>query len=114
MASARKETHLPWTHTRIHRMRQNLRRERRNALAFQHSLQMQPRSRIAVHNTSSWGYDGFSMEPLPAPRVPGNTEAERMDNAVRKMFSVSKEDLLKEEKKWKRARERKKQAKKSA
>ena len=37
-----------------------------------------------------------------------------MDNAVRKMFSVSKEDLLKEEKKWKRARERKKQAKKSA
>ena len=54
------------------------------------------------------------MKPLPAPSVPGNTEAERMDNAIRKMFSVSKEDLLKEEAKWKRARERKKRAKKPA
>lgn len=26
------------------------------------------------------------MKPLPAPEVPGKTEAERMDNAVRKMF----------------------------
>jgi hypothetical protein len=47
------------------------------------------------------------MKPLPAPPVPGNTEAERMDNAVRKMFSVSKEDLLKAEVKWKRERQRK-------
>lgn len=59
-------------------------------------------------------YDGSSMKPLPAPNVPGNTEAERMDNAVRKMFSVSKEDLLKAEAKWKRERERKKQPKKLA
>ena len=29
------------------------------------------------------------MKPLPAPNVPGNTEAERFDNAVRKMFSVA-------------------------
>lgn len=28
--------------------------------------------------------------PLPAPHVPGNTEAERMDHAVRMMFSVPK------------------------
>jgi hypothetical protein len=42
------------------------------------------------------------MKPSPAPHVPGNTEAERMDNAVRKMFSVSKDDILKEEAKWKR------------
>ena len=35
------------------------------------------------------------MKPLPAPNVPGNTEAERFDNAVRKIFSVSKEELLK-------------------
>jgi hypothetical protein len=35
------------------------------------------------------------MKPAPAPNVPGNTEAERFDNAVRKMFSVSKEELLK-------------------
>jgi hypothetical protein len=54
------------------------------------------------------------MKPAPAPNVPGNTEAERFDNAVRKMFSVSKEELLKREAKWKRARERKKLTKKSA
>ena len=30
------------------------------------------------------------MKPSPAPNVPGNTEAERFDNAVRKMFTVSK------------------------
>ncbi len=52
------------------------------------------------------------MKPLPSPNVPGNTEAERMDNAIRKMFSVSKEDLLKEETKWSRLRARKKRAKK--
>ena len=52
------------------------------------------------------------MKPLPAPHVPGNTEAERFDNAVRKMFSVSKEELLKLEAKWKRARARKKRTKK--
>jgi hypothetical protein len=52
------------------------------------------------------------MKPQPPPNVPGNTEAERMDNAVRKMFSVSKEEILKEEAKWKRNRESKKRAKK--
>lgn len=46
------------------------------------------------------------MKPKPAPYVPGNTEAERMDNAVRKMFSVSKEDYLKEEARRLRARKR--------
>lgn len=53
------------------------------------------------------------MKPLPAPEVPGNTEAERFDHAVRKMFTVSKEDVLKEEAKQKRARARKKRAKKA-
>ena len=43
------------------------------------------------------------MKPLSAPSVPGNTEAERFDNAVRKMFTVSKDALLKEEAKQKRA-----------
>jgi hypothetical protein len=52
------------------------------------------------------------MKPLPAPNVPGSTEAERMDNALRKILTVSKEDLVKEEEKWKRARARKKRAKK--
>ncbi len=53
------------------------------------------------------------MKPAPAPHVPGNTEAERMDNAVRKMFTVSKEDVLKEEAKWKRAQARRKRTKKT-
>jgi hypothetical protein len=37
------------------------------------------------------------MKPLPPPPVPGHTEAERFDNAVRRMFSISKEDVLREE-----------------
>jgi hypothetical protein len=53
------------------------------------------------------------MKPSPAPNVPGDTEAERMDNAVRKMFTVSKDELLKEEAKQKKGRDRKKQAKKT-
>ena len=47
-------------------------------------------------------------KPLPAPDVPGNTEFERFDNAVRKILTVSKEEFLKEEAKWKRERARKK------
>jgi hypothetical protein len=43
------------------------------------------------------------MKPQLAPHVPGNTEAERMSNAVRKMFSVPKEAILKAEAKWKQA-----------
>jgi hypothetical protein len=54
------------------------------------------------------------MKPLPPPNVPGNTEAERFDNAVRKMFTVSKEDVLKAEKKWKHDRVKKKRAEKTA
>ncbi len=54
------------------------------------------------------------MKPLPPPHVPGNTDAERFDNAVRKLFTVSKEALLKEEAKWKRSRTRKRRAKKPA
>jgi hypothetical protein len=53
------------------------------------------------------------MKPLPAPDVPGNSEAERMDAAVRKMFSVSKEAVLKQEAKEKRERENKRAAKKT-
>jgi hypothetical protein len=44
------------------------------------------------------------MKPLPPPEVPGDTEAERMDNAVRKMFTVSKDAVLKQEAKEKRQR----------
>ena len=53
-------------------------------------------------------------KPLPALEAPGNTEAERFDYAVRKILTVSKAELLKREAKWKKARARKRQAKKSA
>ena len=43
----------------------------------------------------------------PAPDVPGNTDAERFDNAVRKVLTVSKADLLKAEDQWKKARAKK-------
>jgi len=50
------------------------------------------------------------MKPAPAPNVPGDTEAERFSNAVTRMFSVSKDELLKRETKWKRTQTRKKRA----
>lgn len=52
------------------------------------------------------------MKTLPAPNVPGNTEAERMSNALRAVLNVSKADLLKAEAKWNLARAKKKRAKK--
>jgi hypothetical protein len=55
-----------------------------------------------------------SRKPLPPVEVPGNTPWERLDSAVRAMFSVSKEDVLKQEAKEARARARKKRAKKRA
>ena len=51
------------------------------------------------------------MKPLPAPNVPGKTEFERFDNAVRQILTVSKEDLLKMEEKERRKKERKKDRK---
>jgi hypothetical protein len=45
------------------------------------------------------------MKPRPPPNVPGNTEAERMSNAVPKMFSVSNGELVKQEAKWKQITE---------
>jgi hypothetical protein len=54
------------------------------------------------------------MKPSPPPNVPGDTDAERFDNAVRKVFSVSKEAYLKEEARLKKLRERKKRVKNPA
>jgi hypothetical protein len=45
------------------------------------------------------------MKPLPAPPVPGKTEFERFDNAVRQVLTVSKEELLKREESEKKANE---------
>ena len=55
--------------------------------------------------------NGALVKPAPPPNVPGSTEAERFNNAVRKMFSVSKVDVLKAEAKEKRARDKKRGAK---
>jgi len=52
------------------------------------------------------------MKPLPAPSVPGDSDAARMDAAVRKMFSVSKDDFLREESKYQKVQPRKRRAKK--
>jgi hypothetical protein len=54
------------------------------------------------------------MKPLPAPEVPGKTEFERFDNAMRKILSVSKEDLLRREAQEKRRKERKRVGAKNA
>jgi len=51
------------------------------------------------------------MKPLPAPNVPGKSEFERFDNAVRQVLTVSKEDLLKMEAEEKSKRERKSKSK---
>lgn len=52
------------------------------------------------------------MKPSSAPHVPGNTEAERFDNAVRTVLTVSKASLMKAEAKWKKAQAKRKAAKK--
>jgi hypothetical protein len=46
------------------------------------------------------------MKPLPAPNVPGKTEFERFDNAVRQVLTVSKEELLKREQREQNKKER--------
>ena len=40
------------------------------------------------------------MNIRPAPAVPGKTESERMDNAVRAMFQVPKEEMQRREAEW--------------
>jgi len=47
------------------------------------------------------------MNPLPAPQVPGSTDYERFDNAVRMVFSVPKDVIVKAEAKLKKQREKK-------
>ena len=47
------------------------------------------------------------MKPAPAPVVAGNTPWQRLDSAVRQVFTVSKEDVLKSEKNRKRVKAKK-------
>jgi hypothetical protein len=51
-------------------------------------------------------YDN-AMKPLPAPPVPGKTDAERFDNAVRKTFTVSKVEMQRREEEWQRTQGKK-------
>ena len=57
------------------------------------------------------GYNG-GVKPLPAPHVPGKTEFERFDNAMRRVLSVSKDELLKRETQYQKERKRKGRPKK--
>jgi len=54
------------------------------------------------------------MKPHAAPPVPGNTAAEKFDNAVRTMFSVSKEAFFEAEAEYQRTKPAKKRAKRKA
>jgi hypothetical protein len=47
------------------------------------------------------------MKPQPAPSVPGDTDTERFDNAVRKLFTVSKEEMQRREAEWQRLQSKK-------
>ena len=49
------------------------------------------------------------MKPLPAPAVSGNSDPERFDNAVRKTFTVSKEEMQRREAEWQRTQGKKTQ-----
>jgi hypothetical protein len=53
------------------------------------------------------------MRPTPAPSVPGSTDWERFDNAVRKVFSVPAEAIQREKKRADKLRVKKKRAKKA-
>ena len=53
------------------------------------------------------------MKTQPAPAVPGDIDSQRFDNAVRKMFTVSKEEMQRREAEWKKIQGRKAQSKKS-
>jgi len=53
------------------------------------------------------------MKTHPPPEVPGDTEWQRFDNAVRKMFTVPEAAILRERERMKAEREKKKGAKKA-
>jgi hypothetical protein len=52
------------------------------------------------------------MKPLPAPPVPGDTDAERFSNAVSKAFTVSKEEMQRREVEWQQQNGKKAQSRK--
>jgi hypothetical protein len=53
-----------------------------------------------MYPASKRGYTQCDMKTLPPPEVPGTTEAARFDNAVRKKFTVSKEEVQRRKAEW--------------
>jgi hypothetical protein len=54
------------------------------------------------------------MKPEPPPEVPGKTPWEKLDNAVRHIFTVSKDDIVKAEAKAKQSRQKQRTRRKIA
>jgi hypothetical protein len=54
------------------------------------------------------------MKPEPAPKVSGKTPWKKLDNAVRHIFTVSKDDVLKEEARFKKTKRKKRARQKAA
>lgn len=59
-------------------------------------------------------YNSAPMNPRPAPHVPGSTEWERFDNAVRKVFSVPIEAIQREKERIEKLKAKRKRAKKKS
>jgi hypothetical protein len=53
------------------------------------------------------------MNVRPAPPVSGKTESERMDTAVRTMFTVPKAEMQRREAEWQKTHSKKPQPKKA-
>lgn len=53
------------------------------------------------------------MKPEPPPKVEGKTPWKKLDNAVRHIFTVSKEDVLKAEARSKQSRQKKRSKQKA-
>jgi hypothetical protein len=49
------------------------------------------------------------MKTQPAPQVPGDTDKERFDSALRKMFTVTKEEMRRREAEWRKIQDGKTQ-----
>lgn len=58
-------------------------------------------------------YRGGVRTP-PPPALAGNTDADRMDNAVRGMFTAPSAEVLKREAEWQRDEARERRTKKTA
>jgi hypothetical protein len=52
------------------------------------------------------------MKTQLPPRVPGDTDTQRFDHAVRKLFTVSKEEMKRREAEWQRLQGKKTHSKK--